>query len=177
MNKETKAGISLYLLAVLYIITGISGVIYPVVFSVYLIYILGAFFLLSGVINFIDGIKNLNNPAYHWGMSLFLGIIEIILSFSIFISPILSEVYLIVYIGILLLIRGLFIIFNSFGKKDELKTPHMSTAVVSILFGMLFVGIPMFSTELIVLAIAWFIIFSGVDLFIITMGMNKLYKE
>ncbi len=173
MNKGTKASIALYLLAVLYIITGISGIVYPVGFSIYLIYILGAFFLLSGLINFIDGIKNMKNPKYHWGMSLFLGVIEIILSFSIFTSPVLSEIYLIIYIGMLLLIRGVFIISSSFGRKDELKTLHMSTGVVSILFGMLFIGIPLFSTELIVLAIALFIIFSGVDLFIITMGMNK----
>jgi len=177
MNKGAKACGGLYLLSILYIIAGISGIVYPVAFSMYLIYILGAFFLLSGIVNSIDGIKNLKNPKYHWGMSLFLGIIELILSFSIFTSPVLSGIYLIVYIGMLLLVRGLFVISSLLGRKDELKTPHMSTGIVSILFGILFVVIPVFSSELIVLVIAWFIIFSGVDLFVITMGMNKVYEE
>ncbi|MGB6128281.1 MAG: DUF308 domain-containing protein [Psychrilyobacter sp.] len=177
MNKGTKACGGLYLLSILYTVTGISGIVYPVAFSIYLIYVLGVFFLLSGIVNSIDGIKNLKNPKYNWGMSLFLGIIELIFSFSIFASPVISSIYLIIYTGILLLVRGLFVISSLLGRKGELKIPHISTGVVSVLFGILFIMIPVFSKELIVLVIAWFIIFSGVDLFIITMGINKVYEE
>ncbi len=173
MNNQKKFTLSFYLLGALYTITGILCMTFPLIFSIYLVYILAFLFLFNGLSNLLDGIRNINTPRHHWGMSLFLGIVEIILSFSIFVSPILSGIYLVLYIGFLLFIRGCFIVFNSFGQKSELKTPHTSTGIISILFGLLFIIAPLFSDKLIAITIAWFIIFSGIDLFIIGLGIDK----
>lgn len=176
-NEFKKTRIILCLLSVLYIISGAIGIIHPLLFSVYLISVLGAFFLLNGFSSLFDGIKNIKNHNYHWGMSLFLGLMEIILSISIFMFPLMSELYLVMYIGMLILIKGIFIICSSFSKRSDLKTPHTSTGIISILFGFLLVVSPVLSDKLIILMVAWFIIFSGIDLFVIAMGMKNDQDE
>lgn len=172
-NKLVEGKALIYILSALYIIIGGVGVVHPILFSVYLISILGAFFLLNGINNLYEGIKNMKDPSYHWGMSVFLGIMEIILSLSIFVHPVVSEIYLIIYVGMLILIRGLFILLNEGFGKNRPKTHHTSGAVISILFGGLLVGAPLLSNEMIVLMIAWFIILSGVNLLVIAIGGSR----
>lgn len=166
-----------YLISIFYIITGVLGILHPMMFSVYLIFILGAFFLINGGANFIDGVLNLRKEDYHWGMSLFLGIIEIFLALSMFFNPISSQISIVIYVGALLLVRGLFIIFNSLGINIELKKHQMSIGIISTLFGILFIVIPFFSQELIVLMVAWFILFSGVNLFVATLSFKKILNN
>ena len=173
-NLSTKFQSVFYLISVFYIVTGVLGVLHPMLFSMYLIFILGAFFLINGGANFIDGVLNIGKEDYHWGMSLFLGIIEFFLALSMFYNPISSQISIVIYVGALLIVRGLFIIFNSWGISKELKKHNMSIGIISILFGILFVVIPFFSQELIVLMVAWFILFSGVNLFVATLSLKKI---
>ncbi len=170
MNNQKKLTLIYSVLGILYTITGILCLAYPLMFSIYLVDILAVLFLLIGITNLLDGIKNIKTPNYHWGINLFLGIVEIILAISVIASPILSGIYLVLYIGFLLFIRGCFIAFNSLSKKSELKTPHTSTGIISILFGLLFIIAPLFADKLIAAIIAWFVIFTGIDLIIIALG-------
>lgn len=163
----------LYLLCsgIFFSIIGVLGVFSPVFFSIYLVYILGAFFLVSGIQNFTRGFQFRKVKDFHWGMLIFIGFLEIILSLSLFTTPVEDAFFIIVYIGLFMAFKGIFIIVNLiFNKKvfPELMNTSFGSGVIDLLFGILLVVVPLrypeLSLQFVFLCIAWYILFSGASL-------------
>lgn len=158
---------TIILLGILYSIIGIYGLINPMNFSLYVIYILAFLFLIGGFNNFVKGIKFTDVPGYHWGLSIFTGAVEILLALSLFFTPFVSQLYIIMYIGAFLIVKGIFIFINVLAHKKAfpgLYSYNIGSAIIDILFGILLMLLPVFSQQFLFLAIAWFILFSGINL-------------
>lgn len=164
---NSKVFTYLLVTGILFSLVGIFGIFSPTVFSIYLVYILAAFFLVNGVKNFTKGFQFRNMPNFHWGLYIFIGALEIIISLSLFSTPFASQIYMIIYAGIFMIFKGIFIILNIlFNRKifPSLVDFSLGSGIIDTLFGILLVVLPFFSQEFIFLCIAWYILFSGANL-------------
>lgn len=171
-----KVSTALIFTGILYSLIGIFGLINPVAFSMYLIYILAFFFLVNGFNNFVKGIKFINVPNFHWALSIFLGTIEILLALSLFFTPFISQIYMIIYAGVFLLIKGIFIIVNVVSHKKifpNLYSHNLGSGIIDLLFGILLIFLPIFSQQFLFLAVSWYILFCGINLVISALALKK----
>lgn len=185
MQEFNKSAFS-YLLysGILFTIIGIFGVFSPAFFSIYLIYILAAFFLVSGIQNFTRGFQFRKVKDFHWGMHIFIGVLEIILSLSLFITPISDALFLIIYVGLFMAFKGIFVVLNlAFNRKlfPELINTSFGSGVIDLLFGILLVVIPLrypsLSLQFIFLCIAWYILFSGASLILGAFSFKRATRK
>lgn len=180
MNEFSKK-IYYYLLVcgLIFTIIGLYGVFNPIGFSNYLVYILALFFFMSGIKNFTKGFEYRNVPNFHWGTYLFLGAIEIILSLSLFHNPFENQIAMIIYCGIFMIIKGLFIVLNSiFNRKlfPYMASMSLGTALIDIAFGTLLILLPFFAQQFFTLCIAWYVLFSGVNFIAAGISFKKAQK-
>lgn len=176
--QEFNKKVFTYLLVtgILFSIVGVFGVFSPTIFSVYLVDILAAFFLVSGVKNFTKGFQFRKVANFHWGLYIFIGVLEIIISLSLFSTPFASQIYIIIYAGIFMIFKGIFIILNIlFNRKifPSLVDFSLGSGIIDTLFGILLVALPFFSQEFIALCIAWYILFSGANLILSAFYFKK----
>ncbi|MCQ8211110.1 DUF308 domain-containing protein [Cetobacterium somerae] len=167
--QEFNKKIFTYLLVtgILFSLVGIFGIFSPTIFSIYLVDILAAFFLVSGVKNFTKGFQFRKVPNFHWGLYIFIGVLEVIISISLFSTPFASQIYMIIYAGIFMVFKGIFIVLNIlFNRKifPSLVDFSLGSGIIDLLFGILLVALPFFSQQFIFLCIAWYILFSGANL-------------
>ena len=176
--QEFNKKVFTYLLVtgILFSIVGVFGIFSPTIFSVYLVDILAAFFLVSGVKNFTKGFQFRKVANFHWGLYIFIGALEIIISLSLFSTPFASQIYIIIYAGIFMIFKGIFIILNIlFNRKifPSLVDFSLGSGIIDTLFGILLVALPFFSQEFIALCIAWYILFSGANLILSAFYFKK----
>lgn len=174
--------IFLYLLStgVIFSLVGIFGIFSPTLFSIYLVYILAAFFFVTGVKNFTKGFQFKNIPNFHWGLYIFLGFLEIVISLSLLTTPFVSQLYMIMYAGIFMLFKGIFIIINVISNKKLFPTLvnfSLGSGIIDSLFGILLISLPIFSQQFIFLCIAWYILFSGANLILSAYSFKNSNKE
>ncbi|MDX8335624.1 MULTISPECIES: HdeD family acid-resistance protein [Cetobacterium] len=167
--QEFNKKIFTYLLVtgILFSLVGIFGVFSPTIFSIYLVDILAAFFLVSGVKNFTKGFQFRKVPNFHWGLYIFIGVLEVVISLSLFSTPFSSQIFMIIYAGIFMIFKGIFIVLNIlFNRKifPSLVDFSLGSGIIDLLFGILLVALPFFSQQFIFLCIAWYILFSGANL-------------
>lgn len=176
--QEFNKKVFTYLLVtgILFSIVGVFGIFSPTIFSVYLVDILAAFFLVSGVKNFTKGFQFRKVANFHWDLYIFIGVLEIIISLSLFSTPFASQIYIIIYAGIFMIFKGIFIILNIlFNRKifPSLVDFSLGSGIIDTLFGILLVALPFFSQEFIALCIAWYILFSGANLILSAFYFKK----
>jgi len=167
--QEFKKKVFTYLLVtgIIFSLVGIFGIFSPTIFSVYLVDILAAFFLVSGVKNFTKGFQFRKVPNFYWGLYIFIGVLEVVISLSLFSSLSVSQIYMIIYAGIFMLFKGMFIFLTIlFNRKifPSLVDFSLGSGIIDLLFGVLLVALPFFSQQFIFLCIAWYILFSGANL-------------
>lgn len=169
----------LLLTGILFSLVGVFGIFSPTIFSIYLVDILAAFFLVSGIKNFTKGFQFRKVTNFHWGLYIFIGILEIIIALSLLSTPFASQIYLIIYAGIFMIFKGVFIVINVlFNRKvfPSLVDFSLGSGVIDFLFGLLLVGLPFFSQQFIFLCIAWYILFSGANLILSAFYFKKSQK-
>ena len=163
---------------IIFSIIGVFGIFSPFSFSIYLIEVLAAFLFINGIRNLAKGVELRENREVNSGLFIFLSILEIIASLSLMITPFSSQIFMIIYIGFIILAKGIFILVNSlFHKKafPSLANLNFGNGVIDIIFGILLIGLPLLSQQFIFLCIAWYILFNGANL-IITAFTLKNYK-
>ncbi|MGL4977199.1 MAG: HdeD family acid-resistance protein [Cetobacterium sp.] len=177
INFNKKIFRYLLITGVAFSLVGIFGIFSPKLFSIYLVDILAAFLFVSGVKNFIKGFQFRKVINFHWGLYIFIGVMEIVISLSLFSQPFINQFYMIIYAGIFLIFKGLFIFINTlFNRKlfpDSVKFT-LNTGIIDILFGTLLVGIPFLSQIFISLCVAWYIFFSGSNLILSAFYFKRL---
>lgn len=175
--------IFLYLLytGILFTAIGIYGVFEPISFSNYLVYILAFFFFMGGIKNFTKGfeLKSII-PDFHWGLYILVGAMEIIISLSLLRNPFPAQINLIIYAGIFMILKGIFIALNLFLNRS--LSPRMSnsgivSSIIDILFGSLLIIFPTFAQQFIVLCIAWYILFSGAHFILAAFSFKKRVEK
>lgn len=179
MNEFNKK-IYYYLLitGLIFTFLGVYGVFNPLFFSTYFIYVLAFFFFTSGVKNFIKCFEH-RNIKCHIGYSILIGVLDIVIALSLISNPLGSQVSIAIYAGIFLTIKGIFIILNSISNKKLIPTLSnlsFGSGLIDIFFGILIIILPIFATSFISLCFAWYILFSGINLFAAAISFKQLQK-
>jgi uncharacterized membrane protein HdeD (DUF308 family) len=112
MNAAEKRFISEYwwtltLRGILAIIFGIAAVFWPGITIVTLLYLFGAYILVSGIINIINGVAGVSKHN-SWFLVLLLGLAELGVGVYLLRHPGVTFATLILLIGFILIIRGVF---------------------------------------------------------------------
>lgn len=179
--EEFNRKVFLYLLitGIIFSLIGILGIFSPTIFSIYVIYILAFFFLVNGVKNFTKGFQFKHITNFHWGLYILIGVLEIIIALSLLSAPFASQIYMIIYAGIFMLFKGIFIVVNViFNRKvfPSLINFSLGSGIIDTLFGILLIVLPVFSQQFLFLCIAWYILFSGANLVLSAFSFKKSIK-
>jgi uncharacterized membrane protein HdeD (DUF308 family) len=116
MDESTLKNLwgALALRGVVSILFGIVAVFWPGLTLVTLVYLFGAYVLASGLVNLIIGLTNLGgNKGTFWGrlLLMLLGFGEVAVGVYLLRHPLVTFATLILIIGIVLIVRGLFDLF------------------------------------------------------------------
>ncbi|MGL6154044.1 MAG: HdeD family acid-resistance protein [Cetobacterium sp.] len=163
-----------FILGIVFLVLGIFAIFKPAIFSLYIVSLLGWFFLFAGFGNIFYGFSGRNNPAFHWGTILFMGILEVLSGFIILLNPISSLYILTIYIGVFLIFRGCSLIFakNYYGITAEnvhlngLRSLTVMNGILDLVFGVLAILIPIFAEAVFIYTIAFYVLLAGLLLMV-----------
>ncbi|MGL6065469.1 MAG: HdeD family acid-resistance protein [Cetobacterium sp.] len=177
INFKKKVFRYLLLTGILFSFVGIFGIFSTSIFSIYIIDILSAFFFVSGIKNFIKGFQFRKVINFHWGLYIFIGVLEIVGAISLFSQPFNNQLYMIIYSGIFMTFKGILVFINTiFNHKIFPSSVNFSlnSGIINILFGGLLIGLPFLSQNFIFLCVAWYIFFSGANLILSAFYFKRL---
>ncbi len=171
-----KLSFSFFIIGIILAFLGMWGIVNPLFFSNYLVQVFSLFFLIIGIKNLLK-VNEMRKMGLNYGVFLFMSIIEILFGVTLFLTPFLSQIYLIIYIGTFILIKGILVLLNILFRSkifDGLYNVTIGQALIDILFGVLLITLPVFSQQLIALGMAWYFVFMGIDFLV---GGYQLKKE
>lgn len=102
--KDAKS--SYVLLGVLTLIFGFVTVFWPGLTILTLVYLVGAYLLVSGVVHIVHGISRVSVPESWWYLTALLGVVEVGFGIYILRHPALTFTNFVVLLGFALIIRG-----------------------------------------------------------------------
>src|SRR5581483_12441814 len=104
---------ALVLRGIVTVIFGIAAVFWPGITLVTVVYLFSAYVLVTGIINIIGGIRDIERMSW-WFLNILLGIFELGVGVYLLRHPLVSFVTLILLIGFTLIARGVIEIVESF---------------------------------------------------------------
>lgn len=124
------------------ILFGIAAVFWPGLTLVTLVYLFGAYVLASGLVNLVIGLTNMGGDSdTFWGriLLLLLGLGELAVGVYLLRHPLVTFATLILIIGLVLIVRGLFELFAGiFGQGGgTYRTVMVIGGVISALAGVI----------------------------------------
>lgn len=160
---------------IVFTLLGILGLFNPTFFSIYLVELLAIFFMIGGVKNLTKSLQ-LKKEGYQSGGFIFFAVIEILFALSLMITPFSSQIYLIVYVGIFVFIKGVLILLNILFKLhmfDDFYSSTLGHSLIDIVFGIVLVTLPLFSQQFIILCLAWYLLFAGINFIVSSFYLNN----
>lgn len=136
INKETWM---LTIRGALAIIFGIAAVFWPGLTLVTLVYLFGAYVLVGGIVDIVDGISSMRTKP-RWVVTLVLGLLQIGVGVYLLRHPLLSFATLILLIAFALIIRGVFegvMALTSGEESAPVRTLNVIVSVLSVIAGIL----------------------------------------
>ncbi len=118
----------------------------------------------------------MRKKAQNWWMTLIKGIILILLSFYVFQHPVATLVGLAVWVGVALLLTGIFIIIGSImvSKDDENWGWRLAEGIIDVIFAIVLLSNPGITAAIFPFVVGFWIIVYGVMIF---SGFFKLKKK
>lgn len=177
---KNQAFSSLFYNGIFGIIIGILGLINLDFMILYIVYMIAFFFLLSGFFTLYMGVKFSKKEGFHHGLYIFMGLTQLLLALSLIAFPLVSGYMVFVYIAVFLLIKGSFIIINIISHKKAfpvLASASLSTGIIDLLFGLVLIIMPFISTQFLLMVLAWYFIFSGVNSIASAFTLKKELKD
>lgn len=175
-NIKTLTSV-LFIIGLFFIFIGGFGIIKPLKLSVNLVTILAILFSINGIKNLYKGIQLRHIQNSNWELVIITSILEMMIALSIIFTPLISQITLIIYIGIFMIFKGVFILFHIiFSKKTpgSITSLNIGNSILDILFGIIFLIFPFIAQQFMFLCIAWYILFSGLELIKTSYSLEKI---
>lgn len=113
------------------VIFGIAAVFWPGITLVTVVYLFSAYVLISGIINIIVGIREIERLSW-WFLTILLGIFELGVGVYLLRHPLVSFVTLILLIGFTLIARGVIEVVESFFESGVTVTGRTLSVIVGL---------------------------------------------
>lgn len=139
-NIERTALVSQGVLAILF---GIAAVFWPGLTAEVLIYLFGAFLLIDGVLAIVLGLAHVKNLAKA-SLVLFLGLLELGIGLYLIFNPKIVFATLILILGLVLMVRGAFALAHAFAGTDapNVKAMHAILGALGVVIGIFVLAQP-----------------------------------
>ena len=149
------------------------------VLMVIMIYI-GIYWLLDGVFTIFASLKGRRNME-HWGWGLFVGIISILAGLAVISQPVLSALltttFLAYLVGFMAIVSGISSLVSGFRlRKASGEWSMIIGGLMSLLFGLLLVFNPLFSSFVLLSVAGVFALIGGIILLIFAFRIRKVGK-
>jgi uncharacterized membrane protein HdeD (DUF308 family) len=169
-------------LGVIFIIVGIWVFVTPVGAYVALSLLFGISFLVTGILQIIYAGSNRKVLA-HWGWTLAIGILELLVGILLLANPGLSMVILPLYVGFVLLFRSITALGWSFLlRKLQIKYWGwvLTIGILGLIFSFVLLWDPLLTAYIIVIITGIAFLLTGISQIILSFRLkkwNKRYKE
>lgn len=169
------------LLGVMVLLTGIMGIFSPVALSASLIYGLGWFFFIFGIMvlySIFSAWKLTDSQSK--GIIVFQGAFDVAFGLMLIWRPFASTVAMVIVLGAFLIVKGIGDFFNKgyrltiFGPIYEGRGTMIFNGIFDIVFGILALIAPLFMEGVIGFVIAFYMIFIGIEMIIIALRIKSL---
>ncbi len=114
------------------IIFGIVAVFWPGLTLITLVYLFGAFILVSGIISIIQGVAAIRKAHSSWILTLIVGLIELGIGVYLLRHPTVAFATIVLLIGLVLIARGVIEGVGTFVDKGADATEKTLVAIASI---------------------------------------------
>lgn len=175
-----QASSSLLWTGILFVIIGIMGLWQPAFLAIYIVYMIAFFFLFAGCESLYRGFKFSSVKGYHYGLAIFTGLIEVLLAIALIAFPMASEFAIFIYIGVFLVIKGIFVIINVLTHKKAfpaLFNCSLGGGIIDLLFGIVLLVMPFFSNLFLIYVLAWYFLFCGINFIVNSITLKNDAKN
>jgi len=159
-------------------IVGLVLLIFPAATLTTLIFIMGIYWLIDGIVNTYNAFQS-KKQYKGWSLSLFNGVIELIAGIVVlakpFSSAVLTTSFLIWFLGIVAVINGVTNLLTGFRlKKQQSNVGTMIWAgIFSLILGLILMSSPFTSALVIIKIIGSFTLFAGIITLAVTYRIKK----
>lgn len=173
---KKQAFASLFWSGIFFCIIGVLGLINPQFMAIYIVYMIAVFFFLAGFATLYMGFKFHKNPDFHSTLYIFMGLTQLLFAISLVAFPLKSQFLIFIYIAVFLLIKGIFILLNQMSHKHlfpVLSQCSLSTGLIDVLFGVTLLVMPFFSNMFLLMVLAWYFLFCGINFIASAFSLKK----
>ena len=183
MNAVEKRFISEYwwvltVRGILAILFGIAAVFWPGLTIVTLLYLFGAYILVSGVVNIIHGVGGVSKRA-SWFLTLVVGLLELGVGVYLLRHPHVTFATLILLIGFMLIVRGVIEGVSAFSDATSSteRALMIIASIVAILAGILLLFQPAAAGVAFVWILGLYALIIGPILVALSLDFKKLAEK
>lgn len=165
-------------LGILFTITGVWMLFYPVISYVAIVWFFKFFMLVSGVLEIAYALSNTHMRG--WGWYLTAGIVDIVLALYLFAVPGLGEAVIPFIIAFWLMFRG----FSSIGFSTDMNQLgvrgwgwYLVLGILAIICSMLIIWQPLAGAKAAIYMVSFAFIFVGLFRIMLAFGMKNVHKK
>lgn len=171
---------SLILQGVISVLFGVAAVFWPGITLSTLVYLVSAFLIVDGIVVLILGFANLGKRPNVATLLVVLGFLQLVIGSIFFRWPDVALETIILVLGLLLIVRGLFSLVHTFSDRFVLATSRALQAVlglVSLLVGLILIVYPITTTLVVVWVVGLYALITGPVLLAMAVDVGKALSK
>lgn len=184
-NKMTVAFLraersSLILQGVIAVLFGIAAVFWPGITVGTLVYLVSIFLVVDGIVALILGFVNIGKKPNIATLLVVVGFLQLVIGTIFFRWPDVALETIILVLGLLLIVRGLFALVHSFSDRFVMATSRALQAIlaiVSLLVGLILIVYPITTTLVVVWVVGLYALITGPILLAMAADVGKMTRK
>lgn len=167
---------SLILQGVVSILFGIAAVFWPGITVGALVYLVSAFLVVDGIVTLVLGFVNIGKKPNVATLLVLFGFLQLVIGVIFFRWPDVALETIILVLGLLLIVRGLFAFAHTFSDRFVVATARSMQAaigIVSLIVGLILVVYPITTILVLVWVVGIYALVTGPILFAMAADINK----
>lgn len=160
MEKEKNVWWPILITGILFVLFGLWFIIAPITSVLSILWFLGVFLLVDGVVEIVSGLINIFKHRA-WGLKIVSGVLALIVGLLIFEHPAITAEVALMLAGFVFLIRGISDLFLLSDAKYYSKTLSVISGILGILVAFLLFCAPLFTGVVLVWIIGLYALIVG----------------
>lgn len=167
---------SLLLQGIVSVLFGVAAVFWPGITLSTLVYLVSIFLVVDGIVVLILGFANLGKKPNIATLLVVLGFLQLVIGAIFFRWPDVALETIILVLGLLLVVRGIFSLAHTFSGRFALATSRALQAVlglISLLVGLILIVYPITTTLVVVWIVGLYALITGPVLLAMAVDVGK----
>lgn len=171
---------SLIMQGVVAILFGVAAVFWPGITLSTLVYLVSIFLVVDGIVALVLGFVNIGKKPNVSTLLVVVGFLQLVVGVIFFRWPDVALETIILVMGLLLVVRGLFALAHTFSDRFVMATSRGLQAVlgiISLLVGLVLIVYPITTTLVVVWVIGLYALITGPILLAMAADVNKVMSK